>query len=60
MYEYKTETFGCGFSTKSGFNSKLEDLLNEYAEEGWRLHTMQVAGASASICICVFEREAED
>lgn len=59
MYEYESVTFGCAFSTKSGFNDKLQSLLDEYAEDGWKLHTMQVAGASASICVCVFEREKE-
>lgn len=56
-YEYKTVTFGCAFCSKNSFNETLQSLLDEYSEDGWKLHTMQVAGGSASICICVFERE---
>lgn len=57
MYEYETVTFGCFFNSRESFNSKLQEVLDSYAVEGWRLHTMQVAGSSASTCICVFERE---
>lgn len=60
MKEYKSVTFGCAFNTINGFNEKLQNLLDEYSEEGWTLHTMQAAGGSASICICVFEREKEE
>lgn len=60
MFEYKSVTFGCAFNTKHGFNEKLQNLLDEYSKKGWRLHTMQVAGSSASVYICVFEREIED
>ena len=56
-YEYKTVTFGCAFSTKNSLNVRLQSLLDKYSKDGWKLHTMQVAGGSASICICVFERE---
>ena len=60
MYEYETVTFGCLFSSKEDFNNKLQRILDDYAEEGWRLHTIQIAGGSASMCVCVFEREAEE
>ena len=35
----------------------LQELLDKYANDGWKLHTMQLAGAGADICVCIFERE---
>lgn len=60
MKEYKTVAFGCVFNTIDTFNRKLQELLDEYSEEGWILHSMQVAGASASFCVCIFEKEKEE
>lgn len=56
-YQYKSVTFGCTFNTKKMFNEKLQELLDEYSTQGWKLHTMEVCGASASVCVCVFEKE---
>jgi len=55
-YEYKVETFKCAFKTAKNFNQTLQDLINKYANEGWRLHTTQLA-ADGCVCVCVFERE---
>lgn len=56
MYEYKTETLGCGFKTKKWFNEELEALLKRYADEGWKLHTLSFNDANCYY-VCVFERE---
>lgn len=56
-YEYKSIAFGLTFSKKNGFNEKVQAYLDQYAKEGWRLHTVNVYGASASIGHIVFERE---
>lgn len=56
-YEYKSIAFGLTFSTKNGFNEKVQAYLDQYAKKGWRLHTVNVYGASASIGHIVFERE---
>lgn len=56
-YKYKTITFNCVFNTAKSFDKKLQSLLDKYSKEGWRLHTMQVAGGFASTCVCVFEKE---
>ena len=56
-YEYKTETFSCVLKRLKTFNEMLQELLDIYANDGWKLHTMQLAGAGADICVCVFERE---
>ena len=60
MYKYKTETFSCLFKSNTGFNEDLQELLDEYADDGWKLHTMQVAGSTASTCICVFEKKVDE
>lgn len=59
-YEYKSITFGLTFSTKNGFNEKVQAYLDQYAKEGWRLHTVNVYGASASIGHIVFEKEVKE
>lgn len=56
-YEYKTETFSCLLKRLKTFNVMLQELLDKYAADGWKLHSMQLAGACAEICVCVFERE---
>lgn len=56
-YEYKTETFSCLLKRIKTFNQMLQELLDKYASDGWKLLTMQLAGACAEICVCVFERE---
>ena len=57
MKKYKTVTFGCAFSTKNGFVEKLQRELDIYSSQGWELHSFQVPGGSASVCIMVFEKE---
>lgn len=56
---YKTETFGCTFSTKKRFNQQLQQVLDIYAAEGWKLHSWQVV-AMGEFCTVVFYREEED
>ena len=59
MYEYKTISFGCAFSSKNTINKKIQDTLDKYSKQGWKLHTIQVSGGQG-ICVCVFEREKEE
>lgn len=56
-YEYKSITFSCLFNTKKVFNEKVQKYLDEYAKDGWRLHTVNVYGATAEVGHIVFERE---
>ena len=55
MYEYKTISFGCAFSSKNTINKKIQDTLDKYSKQGWKLHTIQVSGGQG-FCVCVFER----
>jgi len=54
-YEYKVASFGCTFSSRTKFNTQLQELLNKYAEEGWMLHSFKVS--LGDTCIVVFYRE---
>ena len=56
-YEYKVDSFGCTFSTRAKLNTQLQEMLNKYAEDGWMLHSFEIPGASADICVVVFYRE---
>ena len=55
-YEYKSITFSCLFNTKKVFNEKVQKYLDEYAKDGWRLHTLNVDSFSGIVHM-VFERE---
>ncbi len=55
--EYKTEHFGCMFSTAGGIRAKIQEIADRNAAEGWTLHSWQIPGATASFCVMVFSRE---
>ena len=57
---YKIEHFYCIFSTSKGIAEKMQTLLDKNAAEGWKLHSWQIPGASASFCEMVFYKETED
>ncbi|GEM_PF-1001910 len=54
-YEYKTVTFTCTFSTAGKMNAKLQQVLDEYSKQGWKLHSVQIP--LGEFCTCIFERE---
>ena len=53
--EYKVESFGCTLSTKKKFTAQLQELIDKYAAEGWKLHSFEVI--LGEICVVVFFRE---
>lgn len=55
--QYKTETFTCLLSFPGKFRDQLQEVLDRNAREGWKLHSWQVPGASASYCVVVFYKE---
>lgn len=59
-YIYKVDSFGCTFSTRAKFTQQLAEMIDKYAQEGWRLHSYETPGAIGELCVCVFEKEAED
>ena len=56
MLKYKTVFVSARISTK-GTSEILEKTLNEYAEKGWKLHSISSNDALGSAFVCVFERE---
>ena len=53
--EYKVESFGCTLSTKKKFTIQLQELIDKYAADGWKLHSFEVI--LGDICVVVFFRE---
>ena len=58
-YEYKIDSFGCTFSTRTRFTQQLQDIINKYAAEGWMLHSYETPGAIGELCVVVFYREVQ-
>ena len=58
-YEYKIDSFGCTFSTRTKFTQQLQDIINKYAAEGWMLHSYETPGALGELCVGVFYREVQ-
>lgn len=56
--EYKSEVIGITMKGKKSFNEAFQALLDERAEEGWRLHSYHFA--AGEFCSAVFEREREE
>ena len=54
---YKSDFFKCTFSTVEKFNQQLQEKLDQYAEDGWLLHSYHVPGEGATFCTLVFYRE---
>lgn len=72
-YEYTVSTFkptvkGCG-ATDKGWNKErcdqFAEFLNNYAQEGWRLHSQEYrevkmggcSGGKGATLVCTFERK---
>ena len=58
-YEYKIDSFGCTFSTRTKFTQQLQDIINKYAAEGWMLHSYETPGAIGELCVVVSYREVQ-
>lgn len=56
--KYCTDFFACGFVSGKRFVAVLQEMLDKYAEKGWRLHSYRVVGAG-EICTVVFYKEEE-
>lgn len=52
---YKTDSFGCTFSTRKKFTQQLQAMIDKYAGEGWLLHSYQVV--LGELCVVVFYRD---
>ena len=50
---YKSDFFKCTFSTVKQFNEMLQAKLDEYAADGWLLHSYHIGGEGASFCSMV-------
>lgn len=50
---YKTDFFNCAFCTAKEIHQRLQEMLDSYAAEGWRLHSFQIG----NYCSVVFYRE---
>ena len=57
---YKTERFYCMFSTTGMIARKIQELLDKNAADGWKLHSWQIPGATASFCVMVFYKDEDD
>ncbi|MDY6391968.1 MAG: hypothetical protein SPL80_03925 [Bacilli bacterium] len=57
-YKYLTETISYGLSKKN-LTSKLQEILDERASEGWKLVKYDFSDWLGA-CVVVFEKEAEE
>ncbi len=57
---YLVDSFGCTFSSREKFTQQLQDMIDFHADQGWKLHSFETPGSSASLCVVVFYREVED
>lgn len=56
-YEYKSIMFDGKLRPADAYNEQVQKYLDENAKDGWRLHTVNVYGATAEVGHIVFERE---
>ena len=56
---YKVDSFGCTFSTRAKFTEQLQEIIDKYANQGWRLHSYETPGALGELCVVVFYKEEE-
>lgn len=54
--KYCTDFFACGFISGKRFVAVLQEMLDKYSAEGWKLHSYRVVGAG-EICSVVFYKE---
>ena len=57
QYASTVDCFDCTFMGKEKYRSKLEELLNIRAQEGWELFSSEVSG-EGSLCTVIFRRDA--
>lgn len=55
MKKYESITIGCAFSTKKSFNSRFQNILDEYSQKGWVLHSFHFD--YGTVCTIVFEKD---
>lgn len=56
---YKVDSFSCTFSTKGKVVKQLQEMIDKYAGDGWKLHSYEIPGALGELCIVVFYKEEE-
>lgn len=56
---YKVDSFGCTFSTRGKFTAQLQEIIDKYAADGWKLHSYETPGAIGELCVVVFYKEIE-
>ena len=56
-YKYLTETITCGIRTIK-LKEKIDELVNLRANEGWRLHKIEMCEWLGSVFL-IFEKEAD-
>ena len=56
---YKTDFIRCTFSTASKFNEQFQQMLDDYTDRGWRLHSWHMVGGD-TCCQIVFYREDDE
>ena len=54
--KYCTDFFACGFISGKRFVTVLQEMLDKYSAEGWKLHSYRIVGAG-EICSVVFYKE---
>ncbi|HAS56275.1 MAG TPA: hypothetical protein DEF61_01890 [Firmicutes bacterium] len=62
-YEYKSvcvKTANPLVASYKGFNEDIQNVLNQYSRDGWKLHTAKLENFSAGpgmVCLLIFEKE---
>lgn len=51
---YKSDYFNCAFSSLKKMNEQLQEMLDKYSQEGYKLHSYQLEG---SFCSMIFYKE---
>ena len=57
MWEYKTETLFTLFYSNNTMRRKFDDILNQYATEGWELDKFQCSDFGGCMKTFIFKRE---
>lgn len=59
-YEYKSVCVKSRSFVLASFNEDIQDALNQYSRNGWKLHTAKLEHAGDSpciLCLLIFEKE---
>lgn len=57
MKKYETVTISCTLSTIKSLRQKVQNVLDDYAAKGWRLHTADLGGSAPYVCLLIFEKD---